>query len=141
MYAAAKGFFLNDRLMKKTFCVLAAVVMLASCRQGNVVEEPANLIEEEQMVNMLYDLSLLQASYSVINLEDKRIDGQKFLKDKYGVDSTAFAQSHKYYAAQPEKYQKLQRQVVERLEAEKNKLKSAETKQLTPAMGKIKAAQ
>lgn len=93
-----------------------------------MVEKPQNLIEEGQMVNMLYDLSLLQASYSVLNMQDKRIDGLKFLKEKYGVDSTAFASSNKYYASQPEKYQKMQKQVLEMMEAEKAKLgKTAQT--------------
>lgn len=114
--------------MKKVICIVITIAAFISCSQGNVVEKPQNLIEEGQMVNMLYDLSLLQASYSVLNMQDKRIDGLKFLKEKYGVDSTAFASSNKYYASQPEKYQKMQKQVLEMMEAEKAKLgKTAQT--------------
>lgn len=114
--------------MKKVICIVIAIAAFISCSQGNVVEKPQNLIEEGQMVNMLYDLSLLQASYSVLNMQDKRIDGLKFLKEKYGVDSTVFASSNKYYASQPEKYQKMQKQVLEMMEAEKAKLgKTAQT--------------
>lgn len=109
---------------------MVSLVALASCTQGNVVEKPENLVDEDQMVNMLYDLSLMQASYSVGEVQNKRIDGLKFLKEKYGVDSATFAGSNKYYASQPEKYQKIQKQVFEMMEAEKAKL--GEAKQ-TPA--------
>jgi hypothetical protein len=134
MYAAVKGCFLNVRYMKKLICIILAVTAFISCGHETVVEKPDNLIEEEQMVNMLYDLSLLQASYSVLNMQDKRIDGLKFLKEKYGVDSTSFTNSNKYYASQPEKYQKMQKQVLERMGAEKAKLGK---KAPTPAEKKL----
>lgn len=122
MYVVAKGSFLNDRLMKK-FALLFAVLFIAlACSRDNVAEKPENLIEQDQMVDMLYDLTLLQASFSVVDVQNKAIDGQKFLKDKYGIDSLTFAKNNKYYAAQPEKYQKMQKQVVERIDAEKKKL-------------------
>lgn len=121
--------------MKKIFCLVLSVITLVSCGQSYIAEKPDNLIEEDRMVNMLYDLSLLQASYSVIDLHEKKIDGKEFLKSKYGIDSLTFAKSHKYYASQPEKYQKMQKQIVERLEAEKLKLTTS--KDTTPAVKKI----
>lgn len=126
---------MNDSIMKKIFCLVVSVIVLVSCGQSYVAEKPDNLIEEDRMVNMLYDLSLLQASYSVIDLHEKKIDGKEFLKSKYGIDSLTFAKSHKYYASQPEKYQKMQKQIVERLEAEK--LKLAKSKDTTAAVKQI----
>ncbi|MGV3461335.1 MAG: DUF4296 domain-containing protein [Flavobacterium sp.] len=114
--------------MKRFVLLLVIIAAAFSCRQGNTVDEPENFIEEEKMADMLYDLTLLQTIYSVApdGLQDKRIDGYNFLKGKYGVDSTTFSQNHKYYAAQPEKYQKMQKRIIERLDAEKKKLEKVE---------------
>ena len=59
--------------MKKIlFCI--TIVLLASCSNSIEVEKPENLIEEETMENILYDLALLQAlkGHSPKRNEEKR---------------------------------------------------------------------
>lgn len=106
-------------------------MLLVSCRQGNAVEKPGKLIERKKMVDILYDLSLLQAmrAQSPKTLEDKGVDPKQYIYKKYAVDSITLAQNHKYYASKLEEYAKIQEEVKARMQANiinneaKNKVK------------------
>lgn len=118
--------------MKKIVLLILVLCTSVACKDRNAVEKPKKIIEEVQMEDMLYDLTLLQSIYSVASydLQNKRIDGYAFLKNKYGVDSATFVQNHKYYAGEPENFQKIQRRIVERIEAERATLEKQKDKKL-----------
>lgn len=86
--------------MKKYFLFLVVFSSLASC-QSDSVEKPDNLIPEDKMIDIIYDLSILQAmrnsNQSV--LDSNSINPNTYIYKKYKIDSLQFAKSNQYYAA------------------------------------------
>ena len=74
------------------------------------------------MVDIIYDLALLEAAKSQTSgtlIYPKPIE---FIKNKYKVDSLTFAQSTQYYASDIKDYKKMYNEVKERLNANTIKL-------------------
>lgn len=96
--------------------------MAAACKD-RPIKTPDNLIEESQMVDILYDLSVLDAMKSQGFGPDKNYPTPKeLLKKKYKVDSLTFAENSKYYAADIKNYKKMYDKVKERLNEESAKI-------------------
>lgn len=103
--------------MKKYFLLLSAVSLLTSC-QNNTVEKPDNLIPEDQMVDIIYDLSILQAMRNSNQdvLDSNRVNPNTYIYKKYKIDSLQFAKSNQYYAAKSiKKYDQLYQSVNDRI--------------------------
>ena len=81
------------------------VLMFLSCGQVDQ-EKPENLIGEEKMSDLIFELALFDASKGfVMKGETARIglDSGSFYK-YHNIDSTQFAMSNSYYAKQPKAY-------------------------------------
>lgn len=107
--------------MKKCVLLVVAFLSLTSC-QNDTVEKPDNLIPEEKMVEIIYDLSILQAmrnsNQSV--LDSNNINSATYIYKKYKIDSLQFAKSNQFYAAKDiKKYEKMYQSVNEKLLANK----------------------
>ena len=100
--------------------MFSLVLFLASCNH-NAVEKPENLIEEEVMTNILYDLSILEAmkSQNPYAPQNQSMNPKDYIFKKYKIDSLQFATSNRYYVSRIEAYKKMYDQVNERLEKEK----------------------
>jgi hypothetical protein len=86
------------------------------------VEKPKNLIAKDKMIEILYDISLLEAIKTQnINGGIRNKTANEYLYKKYQVDSVQLAQSNKYYAADVEEYKKMFEEVKKRLETQTNK--------------------
>lgn len=110
--------------MKKIlFCI--TIVLLASCSNSIEVEKPENLIEEETMENILYDLALLQAlkGHSPKEMKKNGVDAKTYIYQKYKIDSLQFVKSNRYYSADVQNYMTMFGKVIERLEEEKKAAK------------------
>ncbi len=101
--------------------MLSLALFLASCNH-NAVEKPENLIEEDVMTNILYDLSILEAmkSQSPYAPQNQSMNPKDYIFKKYKIDSLQFATSNRYYVSQIEEYKKMYDQVNERIQKEKN---------------------
>jgi hypothetical protein len=91
--------------------------LLFSCNE-KVVEKPENLIPEDKMAAILYDISLLNAS-KIINesiLNEYEIEPMEYIYTKYGIDSVQFVGSDTYYASNPTVYESIYTQVKDKLE-------------------------
>ncbi|HWS59745.1 MAG TPA: DUF4296 domain-containing protein [Flavobacterium sp.] len=111
--------------MKKIILFFIVLIVLIGC-QKELVKEPKNLIEREKMVNIMYDLSLLE-SMKVDNstlLDSFKNNSNQYIFKKYKIDSVQFAQSNIYYAADYKEYEKMYNQVKVRLDNEKTKVTS-----------------
>lgn len=110
----------NAIKMKKTISILIILAVFVSCKE-EVVEKPDRLIPKESMVNIMYDLSLLEAiKYQNPNsLEVHKIDPSAYIYEKYKIDSLQFAQSNKYYASDYTGYKDMYDQISKRLEKNK----------------------
>ena len=92
--------------MKKIifFCV---AIFAIGCN-NSVIEKPSNLIEKDKMVDILYDISLLE---TIKNQGIKRGFTQEeinqYILKKYKIDSLQLVSSNKYYASDAEEYKKM----------------------------------
>ncbi len=113
--------------MKKIIPYLFLIVTFLSCAEKEA-EKPKNLIPQDKMEEILYDLNFLQAirntNYQVF--QRKNINPEEYIYTKYNVDSLQFAQSNKYYVKNPENYEKMIDRIVERINQEKQKLQAQE---------------
>lgn len=96
---------------------------MCSCAE-EVVKKPENLIPKDKMATILLDLSILNATKSAARnkFEDSGIEVMDFLYNKYGIDSTQFAQSDLYYASNPLIYQEIYQSVKDKLDVAKKDL-------------------
>ncbi len=110
----------------KLFYSLFLILILFSCSE-NVVPKPKHLLEKEEMINVLYDVALLQASEAAMPyyLNGKNIKIATYIFDKYKIDSTTYYQNQKYYASKPADYKRMHQKVLEKLEQEKQKYTTA----------------
>lgn len=106
--------------MRKTVLFFFGL-LLFSCGE-KVVEEPENLIPKEEMVLILHDLAVLNATKSSYKaaLDNNGIEIMEFLYKKYQIDSVQFSQSDLYYASIPLEYQEIYEKVEAILERKKN---------------------
>ena len=109
--------------MKKILFLLLVSVAFASC-QKNTVAKPAKLIEQGVMVDIIYDLTILEAvKYeNAASLEANRIVPKEYIYKKYKIDSLQFAQNNQYYASDIENYKKIYDQVKQKMEKKKASL-------------------
>jgi len=92
---------------------------LISCSE-RIVEKPKNLIPQEKMAAILYDISLLNAGRSINEsiLTEHGLEPMGYIYDKYKIDSLQLVQSDTYYASLPNVYETIYTQVKDRLERE-----------------------
>lgn len=102
--------------MKNCLLILLVLFLSVSCKK-EVVKQPAKLIEKDKMIDIMYDLSLLEAmKYQHTELLDStETNPTKFILQKYKVDSLQFAQNNMYYASDYENYKDMFDEVDKRL--------------------------
>jgi hypothetical protein len=113
----------------KQWLFLFASFLVLSC-SNNPVPKPDNLLDEEVMVNIIFDISFLQAadvSFSY-KLAESNIKMDQYIFNKYKIDSITYRQNQRYYASDPQKYKNIYRKVVERIEQEQEKIKEEQEK-------------
>lgn len=107
--------------MKRTIVLLVITILFLGCSKEKDLK-PENLIPQDQMEEILYDLSLFQAirntNYTLYQSEN--IELEQYIYKKYNIDSLQFAQSHKYYIADVEQYEKMLDRLLQRIDQEKN---------------------
>jgi hypothetical protein len=109
--------------MKKIILFLVVFIFGISCNK-ELVKEPKSVIEKEKMVDIMYDLALLEAM-KVENpalMDSMKFTSNQYIYKKYKIDSVQFAQSNIYYAADYEEYEKMYNQIKTRLENEKTQV-------------------
>ena len=119
--------------MKKFLFIVLVLFLSVSCKK-ELVKEPAKLIEKEKMIDIIYDLSLLEAIkyQQPLSLDSVESNPARFIFKKYKVDSLQFVQNNMYYAADYDSYKEMFDEINARLDKEKKnteiKLKAEEKK-------------
>lgn len=107
--------------MKRTIVLLVITILFLGCSKEKDLK-PENLIPQDQMEEILYDLSLFQAirntNYTLYQSENMELE--QYIYKKYNIDSLQFAQSHKYYIADVEQYEQMLDRLLQRIDQEKN---------------------
>jgi hypothetical protein len=110
--------------MRKLVAFFLLFAILISC-QKSAVPKPDNLIDEDVMVDIMYDISILEAMKSQKGdvLESNSINPNTYIFKKYKIDSLQFANSDKFYASEIKKYKeifdKVNKRMEEKIEASK----------------------
>ena len=89
--------------MKKT--ILLVFLVLSSCTQVEEVP-PENLIGEEKMADLIFELAVLDAAKGFVPKDQKQridLDADSFYQF-HEIDSAQFTRSNAYYAKQPKAY-------------------------------------
>ena len=93
--------------MKKTVVFLGIILVAASCSKS-IVEKPDNLIDSEVMIDIFYDLSIIEASKNMSYSNGvPPVESNNYILKKYKIDSLQFAKSNKYYASDIKKYKRM----------------------------------
>jgi hypothetical protein len=104
----------------KKFVLVFCTIWLLAC-SNNPVPKPDNLLDEEVMTNILFDIAIIQSVDVLMpyRLSDEQIESDRYIYKKYGIDSLTLYQNQHYYAADIKKYKKMYQEVLDRLEKEK----------------------
>ncbi|OIQ21691.1 MAG: hypothetical protein BM557_02520 [Flavobacterium sp. MedPE-SWcel] len=108
--------------MKKIAFLVLMSLSLFACKKGEEkIEEPKPLLSEDKMVDVLYDVNMLQSmqSFKPKTLADNKVDPVTYVYNKYDIDSATFAENHIYYASQLDVYERIHKRVSERVKKEK----------------------
>lgn len=110
--------------MKKALFVLAALMVLVSCKEDSTVKAPKKPIDRAVMIAIYYDLALLEASkYQMLSkTEYQKTTPKAFIFKKYKIDSVQFAQNNQFYAASIEDYKAMFQEVEKRLQTRSNQM-------------------
>ena len=83
---------------------------------------PDNLISQEKMVDIIYDMTLINVAKGVNKsiLENNGIIPEQYLFKKHSIDSILFARSNEYYSYDLKTYQIIYDKVKIKLEKNKN---------------------
>lgn len=107
--------------MKKRFQILlfALVFAVVACDKP-IMPKPEHLIKENQMIDMLVDVHLAEATYNKYRYDSVMQDNSSAnfyasVLDKYAVSDSLFEQSYVYYASLPKKFEKMYRKVMSKL--------------------------
>jgi hypothetical protein len=137
--------------MKKSISLLA-ILALFGCKE-DLVKKPDPLIERSKMMDIMYDMALLEAIkyQNPAVLDSNQIRPKQFIYKKYKIDSLQLAQNNVYYAADYKNYKIMFEAVVKRvtnekkrvnalikLEQKKNKIQIAKLKKIKELAKKTK---
>ena len=103
--------------MKKFSFLFFCITTFLGC-QNAPIEKPDNLIDQDKMVDIMFDINVLEAmkSQTTLVLEANKINPNTYIYKKYNIDSLQFAKSDKYYASDVKKYKEIFDAVNKRIE-------------------------
>ena len=107
----------------KNFVSFIILIILVSC-SDKPVQKPDNLLNKEEMENIIYDISILQAAevFKPEILVKNNIKIKNYIYKKYTIDSTIFFQNYRYYAADIKAFKKIYKNVNNRIESQKSEI-------------------
>lgn len=106
--------------MKKIFIIfLFLFPAFVSCDKLPV-EKPENLIKEKEMIDMLVDIHIAEATFNQMRYDSivRNSSSTNFyysVLEKYQVPDTVFEKSFVFYASTPKEFEKMYRKVMNKL--------------------------
>ena len=116
--------------MRKAILFLAIAIGLVSCKE-EVVPKPERLIAKDVIVDIMYDLTVLEAikNQNPASLDTFKINPRAYIFKKYKIDSIQYAKSNVYYASDYNEYKIIFDEISKRLEARTQSINSLIKKQ------------
>lgn len=112
--------------MKNSLYLIALLLVFSACQNVEKTKKPDDLIAEDEMVEVLTEISIMTSArnFNKRQFEETGIEPDKYIFEKYGIDSLQFERSNNYYAENYTTYENIYRQVKENLQGMKGKLDS-----------------
>lgn len=100
---------------------LIILVIVQSCKDFNN-KKPENLISEDKMVEILFDLEIINAARGDNKkiIEEKISNVNNYLQNKYKIGIDQFENSISYYSSDILKYSTIIQEVEQKLDSTKN---------------------
>lgn len=109
--------------MKHFFSIFMMILLVFSCKDNSIERpsKPENLIPEEKMVNVLYDMILVSAAKGVNKqiMETNGFYPDEYIYTKHQIDSIQFKESNNYYVYDVERYERIYAKVKRKLDTDK----------------------
>lgn len=108
----------------KGFLIVLTLFVFGGCNEIQRPKKPDNFIEEDLMIDVLYDISLMRTlrTYNMNEMRSLGIVPDSLIYKKYNIDSLQFAESINYYSVNFNDYAALWEEVNKRLIAQRDKL-------------------
>ena len=107
-------------MVKSIFIVIILFFTTISCEDSSG-EKPVILVKQKQMIDMMVDMHVAEATFYNRNSKDSLIKNSSSVNfyhsilHKYDVPDSVFEGSLIYYARNPKKFEKMYRQVTSKL--------------------------
>jgi len=130
--------------MIKQLKYILLLLFVISCKNNSIdkPKKPDNLISKDKMVNVIYDISLMNAAKGSNKklIENEGINPEDYIYKKHNIDSLQFALSNEYYSYRLETYEDIYNNVKVKLEKDRklyNEIVLAE-KKVKDSLNKVK---
>jgi len=106
--------------MKNLLLILSLIFFAFVACDKLPVEKHDNLIKEKKMINMMVDLHIAEATFNHMRYDSivKNSSSANFyysILEKYEVQDSVFEKSFVFYASSPKNFEKMYRQVMNKL--------------------------
>lgn len=124
----------------KHLVLIIGLLLLCSCTE-EVVNKPEDLIPEDTMVDIYFDISLINAARNsgYDKFKENGINTKEYLYNKFEIDSARLASSAAYYTSKPLTHERIYTRVEERLDSLKAGL-DTQMNELNEQRDKVNAA-
>ncbi len=102
-------------------CLILLIILFSACnKETTPFDKPKKLIKEKEMVNMLVDMHLAEATYNHFRNDStfQNLTSSVFyysILDKYQQPDSVFEKSFVYYASNPRNFEKMYRKVMNKI--------------------------
>ncbi|MCY4561723.1 MAG: DUF4296 domain-containing protein [Flavobacteriaceae bacterium] len=112
---------------------IALIFVSWNCEMFYSSPRPNNLISEEVMTEILFDVAIMDGIRGTISLNETFEDAfnHSYIYTKYDIDSMQLVDSEKYYTSNPKKYLRIHQEVIFRLEMAEDSLEIEDMNQRT----------
>ena len=106
--------------MTKNIIFLLLLLLAVSCDEPPI-EKPEHLIKQDKMIQMMVDIHLAEATYMNRRSQDSLVresssaDFYYSVLNEYQIPDSVFEKSFVYYASTPKKFEKMYREVMNKL--------------------------
>ncbi|WP_052467072.1 DUF4296 domain-containing protein [Psychroserpens damuponensis] len=110
----------------RPFLVFLIMILAFGCSSQVQPKEPDHLISKDKMVDILYDVLILNAAKgtSKASLENQGVYPENYIYKKYHIDSLQFATSHSYYSYHIEDYEIIMSKLEQKYNLDKEMFES-----------------
>ncbi len=112
--------------MKRLFVYILVFFIIWSCDDIDRPKKPDNLLSKNQMIDIITDISLLNAAKGTDKklLERNGVNPEFYIFKKYKIDSLQFAENNNYYAYDVNEYEDIYLKVKQRIESKREEFKT-----------------